>query len=97
LVNGNRPLGLVADLLLSQWGLPDEAQSWLRYVEHLRALAADAAEQKRLGFDQFSRGWAIGTAGWKPFQKRGREVTWIQRENFAFHPTLGTGVQCPEN
>jgi REP element-mobilizing transposase RayT len=65
LVNGNRPLGLVADLLLSQWGLPDEAQSWLRYVEHLRALAADAAEQKRLGFDQFSRGWAIGTAGWK--------------------------------
>ena len=56
---------LDADLLLGQWGLPDEAPSWVRYVEHLQALAADTAEQNRLGFDQFSRGWAIGTAGWK--------------------------------
>ncbi len=64
-VNGNRLLGLVADLLLAQWGFPDAASSWARYVEHLQALAGNAAEQKRLGFNQFSRGWAIGTAGWR--------------------------------
>jgi putative transposase len=65
LVNGNRPPGLHVDLLLGQWGMPDTPASWARYVEHLCALALDETEQKRLGFDGFGRGWAIGSAGWK--------------------------------
>ena len=65
LVTGNRPSGLVADLLLGQWGLPDTSASWARYVGHLVTLALDEAAQKRLGFEHFSSGWAIGSAGWK--------------------------------
>ena len=64
-VDGNRPPGLIADLLLGQWDLPDTVASWAQYVQRLQTLAGDEAEQKRLGFDQFCRGWAIGTTGWK--------------------------------
>ena len=65
LAQGNRPPGLSADLLLGQWGMPDTPASWARYVEHLSTLALDETEQKRLGFDGFGCGWAIGSAGWK--------------------------------
>jgi putative transposase len=65
LVQGIRPPGLIADLLLGQWSMPDTPASWERYVEHLSGLALDEAEQKRLGFDSFGSGWAIGSAGWK--------------------------------
>ena len=65
LVKGNRPAGLAVDLLLGQWGMPDAPASWTRYVEHLSGLALDETEQKRLGFDSFGCGWAIGSAGWK--------------------------------
>ena len=64
-VTGSRPHGLAADLLLGQWGMPDTPASWARYVAHLSGLALDDAEQKRLGFDSFGSGWAIGSAGWK--------------------------------
>ena len=49
---------------LQQHGLDDTARGLQAYADHLIALAADAAEQKRLGLEQLSKGWAIGTAGW---------------------------------
>ena len=46
-------------------GWSDTADGWTAYVEHLVALAANQAEQKRLGYDGFSTGWAIGGADWQ--------------------------------
>lgn len=63
--SGERPAGLVADSLLPERGLEDTEAGWLEYRARLVELAVDEAEQKRLGFEQMSRGWAIGTAGWK--------------------------------
>jgi hypothetical protein len=31
----------------------------------LQALGGDPARQKDLGFEDMSRGWAIGTSGWR--------------------------------
>jgi hypothetical protein len=59
------PAGLVADSLLAERGLEDTEAGWLEYRARLVELAMDEAEQKRLGFEQMSRGWAIGTAGWQ--------------------------------
>jgi putative transposase len=49
---------------LEQHGLGDTPQGLQAYADHLVALAGDEAEQKRLGLEQLSKGWAIGTAGW---------------------------------
>lgn len=46
-------------------GLEDSPEGWRGYVEQLQWLAVNAAEQERRGFDEMSRGWAIGTAGWR--------------------------------
>ena len=45
-------------------GFEDTARGLQAYADHLRALARDEAAQKRLGLEQLSKGWAIGTAGW---------------------------------
>jgi hypothetical protein len=46
-------------------GLEDDEEGWAVYLERLRQLALDPAEQERLGFGAMSRGWAIGTSGWR--------------------------------
>lgn len=61
----DRPPGLTCDLMLGHRGLPDTPETWASYIEELGQLALDEAEQKRLGFDTFGKGWAIGTEGWK--------------------------------
>lgn len=43
----------------------DSPSGWARYVEFLVLLAANPTEQEKLGFAEISRGWAIGTAGWR--------------------------------
>jgi putative transposase len=43
---------------------PDVA-GWAAYLERLRSLALSPEEQDRLGFSAMSRGWAIGTHGWR--------------------------------
>jgi hypothetical protein len=60
-----RPAGLVSDSVLVERGLENTEEGWLEYRARLVELAMDEAEQKRLGFEQMSRGWAIGTAGWR--------------------------------
>jgi REP element-mobilizing transposase RayT len=49
---------------LQQHGLEDTVRGLQAYADHLSTLAGDAAEQKHLGLEQLSKGWAIGTAGW---------------------------------
>lgn len=64
-LRGPRPPCLEASSLLHERGFADTAEGWREYVEHLQAVAADEARQRELGFAEFSRGWAIGTSGWK--------------------------------
>jgi putative transposase len=65
LVRGPRFPGLVAEAWLGALGLSDDPEGWIDYLERLRRLAGDTEEQARMGFDSMSRGWAIGTAGWR--------------------------------
>ena len=55
---------------------------WARYVEWLRQLALDPAEQERLGFDSMSSGWAIGTHAW-------RQAVARDHAHLALNPGLG--------
>jgi len=64
-VSGDRPPGLACDLMLGHRGAADTPETWANYTEELGRLALDETEQKRLGFNTFGRGWAIGTEGWK--------------------------------
>jgi REP element-mobilizing transposase RayT len=63
--SADRPPGLTCDLMLAHRGLTDTPETWADYIQELTRLALDEAEQKRLGFDTFGKGWAIGTEGWK--------------------------------
>ena len=60
-----RPRWLRAGDWLAQLGLEDTAYGWKNYVEVLQSLAADRVAQEQQGFGELSRGWAIGTAGWR--------------------------------
>lgn len=64
-VRGPRPSCLVADDILAASGLEDSSEGWCEYVAQLQELAMNPAEQERRGFGEMSRGWAIGTAGWR--------------------------------
>ena len=46
-------------------GFEDNSQGWQTYVDSLVELSANATEQERRGFKIMSRGWAIGTDGWR--------------------------------
>jgi REP element-mobilizing transposase RayT len=46
-------------------GISPDNELWNNYLEHLRRLALTPEEQERLGFSTMSRGWAIGTHGWR--------------------------------
>ena len=43
----------------------DNAEAWSRYCGALEDLAGDQAAQAEQGFGEMSRGWAIGTVGWR--------------------------------
>lgn len=60
-----RPNWLDAAPWLAAHQLADAPAGWQSYQQALLALNADPAEQERQGFGTFSRGWAIGTAGWR--------------------------------
>ena len=60
-----RPSWLVATRLRSHRNLGDSQAGWATYLKYLDELAGDPAEQERQGFDRMTRGWAIGTEGWK--------------------------------
>jgi putative transposase len=64
-IKGDRPACLHASDWLREAGLADSPEDWSRYVQQLQTLAASPARQKELGFAEMSRGWAIGTHGWR--------------------------------
>jgi putative transposase len=64
-LRGDRPAGLTGDLVTTHLGLADTPAGWQDYVQSLAELAADEEEQKRRGFGNLSRGWAIGSHGWR--------------------------------
>lgn len=63
-LRGPRTSALYCADWLQQHGLDDSPEALKAYVGRLIALGGDEAEQKRLGLEQLSKGWAIGTAGW---------------------------------
>ena len=79
-IDAGRPPWLEVNALLPQLGLEDNAQGWARYLTYLSELAGDPAEQERHGFAELSKGWAIGTRGWKRA---------IARENSHLHLEAG--------
>jgi len=61
-----RPAGLVAcEWLGARGGWRDTAGGIAAYVRYLEELGGDEAEQKKRGLRGLSRGWALGTHGWK--------------------------------
>jgi len=64
-LRGPRFAGLDARGALGGRGWSDTPQGWRDYVAHLAGIASNLEEQKRLGYDRFSTGWAIGTQGWR--------------------------------
>ena len=50
---------------LEPMGFADDEAGWKNYVNYLTELAGDKDGQAEQGFDGMSRGWAIGTAGWR--------------------------------
>ena len=64
-VKGDRPTCLRAADWLATAGLADSPEGWTDYLHELTALAASPARQQELGFEEMSRGWAIGTQGWR--------------------------------
>jgi REP element-mobilizing transposase RayT len=63
-LRGPRTAELCCQDWLAEHGLSDTPKGLQAYADRLSALAGDEAEQKRLGLEQLSKGWAIGTAGW---------------------------------
>jgi len=67
LVENKRPEGLVC----AEWlecrghGWLDNAKGLAAYLEYLREIGADERQQRQLGLEGLSSGWAIGTHGWK--------------------------------
>jgi REP element-mobilizing transposase RayT len=63
-LRGPRARVLCCQDWLVQHGFDDTLAGLKSYTDYLIGLAGDETEQKRLGLEQLSKGWAIGTAGW---------------------------------
>lgn len=64
-LQAGRPAGLVSGDWLRHHGWTDSPAGMRAYAAYLAELATDEAEQKRLGLEQLSAGWAIGTLAWR--------------------------------
>ncbi len=56
---------LVAAEWLGSLGWDDSASGWASYVADLIELAGEPERQQEEGWSEMSRGWAIGTNGWR--------------------------------
>lgn len=64
-VQGEWPPWLTPHDWLGHLGLMSTKDGWDRYLKSLIELAGDDAEQERQGFELLSKGWAIGSEGWR--------------------------------
>ena len=66
LLKRKRPAGLeCAKWLEARGGWQDGAGGIRSYVDYLKQVGGDEQEQKKAGLEKLSRGWALGTHGWK--------------------------------
>ena len=65
LMQPGRPVQLVCADWLRHHGWTDSRAGLRAYVNYLTDLAMDEAEQKKLGLEKLSVGWAIGTTEWR--------------------------------
>ena len=64
-LKSNRPAGLVCGDWLAARGKSDNATDLEDYLQYLREIGSNEQEQKKAGLTKLSRGWALGTHGWK--------------------------------
>jgi putative transposase len=64
-VRGSRFPGLTASEWLKFRQLEDTAEGWAQYQKYLIELAGNLEQQKRLGWNGFSYGWALGSESWR--------------------------------
>jgi REP element-mobilizing transposase RayT len=64
-VRGERLPWLVANKWLECFHLADNPEGWRAYQAHMVELSSNLAEQKRLGWKEFSYGWALGSESWR--------------------------------
>ncbi len=68
---GKRPDCLVAETVLADsGGLADSKAGWRRYGAYLDVMAEEAARRRDKKFGRLSRGWAIGSDGFKADLKK---------------------------
>jgi len=61
----NRPAGLVCADWLAARGMADNDADMKGYLQYLHDIGANEQEQRKAGLSKLSRGWALGTHGWK--------------------------------
>lgn len=71
-----RPPWMATEVILSALSLPDTLDGWKQYDQFLEILGSDPQQQEQLGFEQLSRGWAIGTREWK--RQLASERDWLR-------------------
>jgi REP element-mobilizing transposase RayT len=54
-----------AEWLEGRGGWKDNARGVAAYIEYLKEMGADEDRQRQQGLEKLSRGWALGTQGWK--------------------------------
>ncbi|HEX2854033.1 MAG TPA: transposase, partial [Opitutaceae bacterium] len=105
-VGGGQPRAqwlVCEDWLKARGGLADEPAGWTSYRDHLTWLMADDSRQKEAAFAHMSKGWAIGSEGYrkalqKDFRQRVQAKDWGGREirelnQLHWEELLGHGVK----
>jgi putative transposase len=81
---GKRPAELCAETVLAQSGeLTDTSAGWRRYIAYLGLLAEEDAKRREDRFGRLSRGWAVGSAGFKADLKKDLDALHPSDERFA--------------
>jgi REP element-mobilizing transposase RayT len=71
LIDRKLPAGLTcSEWLEARGGWQDNVRGIAAYHEYLKGIGADEKLQKQQGIEGLSRGWAIGTQGWKQAMAR---------------------------
>lgn len=81
--NKKRPAELEPATILAECGeLPDSAAGWRRYLDYLGVVAEEEAKLRDEKFGRLSRGWVIGSTGFKTELKKDLAENGAARERF---------------
>ncbi|MEZ5414223.1 MAG: transposase [Opitutaceae bacterium] len=80
----SRPDWLEPTVVLAESGsLADTKRGWKKYSQYLEYLAEDTASRKLLLAEKLSRGWCVGTRGFKQEMKKEMRTRGAELERFA--------------